>query len=104
MPDLPGGDDPISTAISVVILILALPILVLALIAGLEFLLVLVVLPFAILGRVLLGQHWTIEARLGWTPVWEEPAGSWSESGRAIQDVAAAIQQGHLPPRNLRSE
>lgn len=104
MPDLPTGDDPISMVLTVVILVLALPVLLLALIAGLEFLLVLLLLPFAILARVLFGQHWTIEARNGFTPVWEAPAGSWAESRRAIQDVATAIQQGQLPPRNITRE
>ena len=103
MPDLPHGDDPISMVLTVILLIICLPVLLLALVASLEFLLILLVLPFVVLGRVLFGQHWTIEARLDWTPVWEEPAGSWRESRRAIQDVAAAIQQGHLPPQNIAS-
>lgn len=102
VPTLPGGDDPISMVLTVVILIVCLPIIILALVASLEFLLILLVLPFAILARVIFGQHWTIEARRGFEPYWEEPAGTWRESGRAIQDVATAIRQGHLPPRNLR--
>ena len=104
LPNLPGGDDPISMVLSAIMLFLFLPVILLAVVAGLEMLLVLLVLPFALLGRMIFGRHWTIEARLDWTPVWEESAGSWSQSGRAIQDVATAIRQGHLPPRNLRPE
>ncbi len=104
MPELPSGDDPISMILTVIMLILCLPVLILALVASLEFLLILLLLPFVILGRIIFGQHWTIEARLDWTPVWEEAAGSWSDSGRAIQDVATAIQRGHLPPHNIPAD
>lgn len=102
IPDTPTlGDDPISLVIGGLLLILMLPFLLLTLVAGLEFLLLLLVLPFAILGRVLFGRHWTIEARQGWHPTWEEPAGDWTESRQAIQDVATAIERGHLPPSML---
>lgn len=104
MPTLPAGDDPISVALTILLLIICLPLLLLILVAGLELLLLLLVLPFAILARVLLGRHWTIEARRGWQPRWEEPAGSWHASGQAIRDVAAAIQQGHLPPTNVHQD
>lgn len=104
MPNFPAGDDPISLVITVVVLIVCLPLLILILVAGLEFVLLLLVLPFAILGRVLFGRHWTIEARRGWRPHWEEPAGSWSQSGRAIRDVAVAIEKGHLPPMNAQTD
>ncbi len=102
MPDTPAlGDDPISLVIGGIALILMLPFLLLVLVAGLELLLLLLVLPFAILGRVLFGAHWTIEARRGWHPSWEESAGDWVESRQAIRDVATAIEAGHLPPSTL---
>ena len=102
VPDTPVlGDDPISLVIGGIILILMLPFLLLLVVAGLEFLLLLLVLPFAILGRVLFGQHWTIEARRGWHPTWEESAGDWAQSRQAIRDVATAIERGHWPPSNL---
>lgn len=104
MPDLPSGDDPISMVLAMVMLILALPVLIVALVAGLELLVILLLLPFAVLGRMLFGQQWTIEARNGFTPVWEAPAGRWGQSRRVIRDVATAIQQGHLPPRNITRE
>lgn len=102
VPDTPVlGDDPISLVIGGIILILMLPFLLLLVVAGLEFLLLLLVLPFAILGRVLFGRHWTIEARRGWRPIWEEPAGDWAQSRQAIRDVATALERGHWPPSNL---
>lgn len=101
-PEFPTlGDDPVSAVIGIVLLILFLPVFLLILLAGLEFLVLLLILPFALLGRALFGQHWSIEARIGWTPVWEEPAGNWSQSGQAIRDVCTAIGAGHLPPTNL---
>ncbi|GAA1157679.1 hypothetical protein [Ornithinicoccus hortensis] len=101
MPNLPGGDDPISMTLTVIILILCLPIFVLVIVWGLEFLVLLLLLPFVVLARSVFGHQWVIEARKGWTPVWEEPAGNWAESAQAIRDVAAAIEQGNTPPANL---
>lgn len=100
-PNLPSGDDPISMVITVIMLVLFLPILLVVLLSGIELLLVLLVLPFAVLGRVLFGQEWTIEARHGWIPWWEAKAGDWRASGQAIRDVATAIEKGVLPPGNL---
>lgn len=104
LPDLPSGDDPVSAAISVIMLILFLPVILLVLLSGVELLLVLLIVPFAALARVLFGRQWTIEARRGWTPWWEARAGDWRQSGQAIRDVAAAIGKGVLPPPNIRDE
>lgn len=102
MPDLPAlGDDPISAVIGMIFLIIMIPFLILALIAGLELLLVLLVLPFAVLGRMLFGRHWMVEARRGFRPWFEIPAGRWSESTTKIHDISAAIQRGDLPPQNI---
>jgi hypothetical protein len=99
------GDDPVSTVIGAVFLVIALPFLVVALAIGLvalvELAAVLAVLPLALLGRVLLGRHWQVEARRGWQPYWEVEAGSWSASTERIHAVAAAIERGDLPPRTL---
>lgn len=103
MPDLPVlGDDPISAIIGLIFLIIMLPFLILALVAGLEILLVLLVLPFAVLGCILFGRHWTVEARKGFRPWFEMQAGSWSDSGLKIHDIATAIERGDLPPGNLQ--
>ena len=95
------GDDPVSAVIGIVLLVIALPFVVLALVAGVEFLLVLVVLPFAVLGRALFGRHWTVEVRRGWRPYWETLAGDWQESGLRIHATADEIRRGELPPATL---
>lgn len=95
------GDDPISVIIGIVALIVLLPFLVLVLIAGLELLLLLLVLPIALLGRVLLGRHWTVEVRRGWTPYAEEPAGDWQASGVRIHGLADEIRRGEMPAQTL---
>lgn len=104
MPSLPSGDDPISLAISAILLILFLPVIVLVLLSGIELLLVLLIVPFAALAKVLFGQQWIIEARRGWSPWWEAQAGDWRQSGQAIRDVATAIERGTLPPGNLEGQ
>jgi hypothetical protein len=75
--------------------------LVLGLFAGLEFLLVLLVLPFAVLGRMLFGRHWHVELRRGFTPWWEVEAGDWQASSVWIHQVADAVRRGVLPERTL---
>lgn len=95
VPSIGGlGDDPISMIIGLVLLVLVIPILILAIIVTLELLLLLLLLPFVILGRVVFGREWRVEVREGWTPVWDAPAGSWSESGRAITGVADGLRRG----------
>jgi hypothetical protein len=97
----PLGDDPVSAVIGLVLLIVALPFLVVALVAGLEFLLVLVLIPVAVLSRVVLGRHWTVVARRGWKSWWEEPAGDWQQSGVRIHELADAVRRGQVPPQNI---
>jgi len=103
VPDLPGGlgDDPISLVIGLVCLVILLPFLLLALVAGLELLLVLLVLPFALVGRVLFGRHWHVELRRGFEPWWEVEAGDWQASAVRIHEVADAVRRGVLPERTL---
>ena len=66
-PDIPGGgnlgDDPISLIIGLILFILVLPFLVIAGIALLEMLLLLLLVPFVIAGRILFGRQWRIEVR-----------------------------------------
>ena len=95
------GDDPISLVIGLVLLVVLLPFLLLFLLAGIELLALLAVLPLAILGRVLLGRHWTVEVRRGWRPWWEMGSGDWGTSRLQIHDIAAAVERGELPPRTL---
>lgn len=104
VPDLGAGslgDDPISMVIGLLLLIVLLPFLLLLLVAWMELLVLLAVLPLAILGRVLLGRHWTVEVRRGWRPWWETTSGDWSASRQRIHDIAVAIERGQTPPRTL---
>ena len=95
------GSDPVSAVIGVVALVIALPFIILALVAGLELLLLLLVLPFAVLGRVVLGRHWTVELRRGWRPWWEVEAGDWRASGLRIHEVAEQVRRGDTPPAEV---
>lgn len=99
--DFPLGDDPISAVIGTILLVIFLPILIAF---GLEFLALLVVLPIAVVGRVFFGRHWTIEARRGFLPVWEQKSGTWTESREQILAVASRIERGDLPPTTLRPD
>ncbi|MBF4161760.1 hypothetical protein [Nocardioides acrostichi] len=103
-PDLPVdglGDDPISMIVGVIALIILLPFIVIALIAAVELLLVLLLLPFAVLGRVIFGRAWHVELREGFKPYFEEQAGDWQASGLRIHSLADEVRQGHLPQRTL---
>lgn len=95
-PNLPLGDDPVSAVVGLLLLVIVLPFVLLF---GIELLALLLVLPFAVLGRVLFGRQWHIEARRGFTPQWEAPAGTWSASGERIREVAAAIERGEFARR-----
>ncbi|UMG93328.1 hypothetical protein [Nocardioides sp. TF02-7] len=102
-PDLPSGlgDDPVSAIIGLVFLVILLPFLLLVLVAGLELLVLLVVMPFAVGARIVLGRHWYVEVRRGWTPYLEEEAGDWQASGVLIHDLAARLERGDVPEPNL---
>ncbi|MFI5626573.1 hypothetical protein ACIA03_24155 [Nocardioides sp. NPDC051685] len=98
----PSGDDPISMILMVLWLVIALPILVVVvvvvLLTGIELVLLLAILPFAIGARVVFGRHWTVEVRRAFTPIHEERAGSWAASGVRITELAREIEAGHVPP------
>jgi hypothetical protein len=98
VPDLPSlGDDPISLVIGLVLLIVMIPVLLLALAAGLELLLLMLVLPFALLARVAFGRHWHVEVRNGFTYAYEVDAGGWRASAAAIREIADEVRQGRHP-------
>jgi len=104
-PDVPGGttlgDDPVSAVIGLVFLVILLPFLLLGLIAVLEALLLLAVMPFAVLVRVLFGRHWHVEVRAGFRPYYEVEAGDWRASTLRIHELAAALERGERPEENL---
>lgn len=105
VPDLPGGDDPISGTISMIILIIFAPIIALAvvltIVAAVEFLAILVLIPLLLLARILFGKHWVVEVRHGFTPWYEQAVGDWAASRKAIVVFADAIRRGDLPPRTI---
>ncbi|MET8521488.1 hypothetical protein [Nocardioides sp. NPDC004968] len=97
----PSGDDPISAILMVLWLIIALPILVVVvavmLLTGIELLLLLAILPFAVGARVVFGRHWTVEVRRSFHPIYEERAGDWRASGVRITELAREIEAGNVP-------
>jgi Na+-translocating ferredoxin:NAD+ oxidoreductase RnfD subunit len=70
---------------------------------GIEAVIILLVLPAAVLGRVLLGKAWTVEVRRGWSPYAEEKTGTWNDASIRINELAAQIERGDLPAQNLGS-
>lgn len=108
VPDLPGGDDPITGTISLILLILCAPIIALAvvltLVAAVEFLAILALIPLLVLARVIFGRRWVVEVRRGFTPWYEQAVGDWSASRTAIETFADAIRRGQLPPHTLGAE
>lgn len=102
VPSPPSGDDPISAILMVLWLVIALPLLIVGvavvLLTGIELLLLLAILPFAVGARVVFGRHWTVELRRAFTPIHEERAGSWAASGVRITELAREIEAGHIPP------
>lgn len=104
----PSGDDPISAILLVLWLVIALPIIVVVvgimLLTGIELVLLLAILPFAIGARVVFGRHWTVEVRRGFTPIHEERAGSWTASGVRIKELAREIESGNVPADTLTKQ
>lgn len=96
-----GGDDLLGAIVIGLIAAIVLPVVAVAVVAGVEFLLLLLLAPLVALARVALGRHWTVEARRGWTAWWEEPSGDWRASGRRIREVADEIERGRPPERTL---
>jgi hypothetical protein len=76
----------------------------LGLLAILELLVELVLLPFAVIGRAVFGLKWSVEVRRGWKPYTEETVGDWHGSGVRIQELANAIRLGDLPEQTLGVE
>lgn len=107
VPSVPGGggDDPISGAITLIILVIFAPVILVALgltiVAAIEFAVLFALIPVIALGRVIFGRHWIIEVRRGFEPYYEMHAGNWKQSGDRIRRIAEAISRGDLPPHTL---
>ncbi len=92
----PEADDLVGLALGVGLLVV-LAVVAPLLLPLLELVVLVLLLPFAVLGRVLLGRRWTIEVRRGWRPVHYELTGTWSEAGARITELAVALERGHGP-------
>lgn len=103
VPDFGVDDDLGIFAIIGLILfvIFVLPFLLLAFLVAAEFALILLVLPFAVLGRVLFGRRWHVELRRGWKPWTEVEAGRWTEATLTIHQLADAVRRGETPAPTL---
>lgn len=93
--DLPGGDDPISAVLSVLVLIVLVPVLLFLVVVVGELLLALLLLPLVVLLRVAFGMPWTIEVLDGkGTLRHHEPVRGWTASGMRIRQLAAELSAG----------
>lgn len=93
------ADDPVTWIALIVVSIVLAPVLIVlaaVLIAGLEFLLLLLVLPVAVLARVLFGRRWCVEVRRGRRLHQEVVGGDWQRSGLLVRDLASQIERGEL--------
>lgn len=100
----PDVDDlVVGIAIWLVVLTIAVlaPVVFSILFLPIEFVALVIVLPLAVLGRVLFGRKWHVELRRGWSPWTEVMAGDWRASGLTIHQVADAVRRGEVPPRTL---
>jgi hypothetical protein len=97
-------DDVVGLALLVVLVLIAVllvPLLLLPLLLVAEVVLLLLLMPFAVAGRVLLGRRWCVEVRRGWSPWMEQPAGDWGDSSVLIHEIADDIRRGVVPVRTL---
>lgn len=97
--DLVDGFGAVIASIALLIaLVFLVPVVLLVLLTGVEFLLLLLVLPVALIGRLVLGKHWQVEVRQGWKLRYEVDGGDWSQSRVVIDDLANRIALGQLEP------
>lgn len=111
LPFVDGGvsgfslpDDLMALAIAVVVgvvVLFVLPVLLFPFVVAAELLLLLLLVPFAVVSRVVFGRQWHVELRRGWTPWAEEPAGDWSSSATRIHELADRVRRGEPPARTI---
>ncbi|MDH2413687.1 hypothetical protein [Nocardioides sp. CER19] len=89
------GGAVAALAIGLVVLVL-LPIVALLMITGVELVLVLAVLPFAVAGRMVFGRKWWVQVRRGWRLAREEMVGDWQASGLRVHDLVDRIRRGEV--------
>ncbi|WP_460801057.1 hypothetical protein [Nocardioides pacificus] len=102
------ADDPIGCVIWLVGLVLVVPTLLLVAIglafSIIELALLVVLLPFAVFGRILFGRHWHVEVRHGFERIWETDAGNWGASREAIAANAELLRRDEHPAQRLVPE
>jgi hypothetical protein len=86
---------------AIVFLIFVAPVLLAIVFALAEWLIVLVVLPIAVAGRVIFGRKWHVEVRRGWRAWCEVEAGDWTASTVKIHELADAVRRGEVPERSI---
>ncbi|WP_147384871.1 hypothetical protein [Nocardioides cavernaquae] len=104
LPTDVGGDDfGLSLIFFAVVFVLFLvaPIVLVIFFAAFEVVLLLVLMPFAVLGRVVFGRHWHVELRRGWRAWTEIDAGEWRGSAMKIHEIADAVRRGEIPARTI---
>lgn len=96
-------DDPAGLVLVIVVVLIAVlgPFLLVPIFLAAELLLLLLLVPFAVVGRVVLGRRWCVELRRGWSPWAEHPAGDWRASTVRIHEMADAVRRGQLPLRTI---
>lgn len=97
-----GADLPVVGVVLLVIALLLLAVaavlfIVPAVIFLLELLIVAVIVGLGLLGRVLLGRPWTVEARRGDTESYEWKVSGWRASTDLVQTVADQLRTTGLP-------
>ncbi len=92
--DLSLGDDPISAIIGLVVLVLMLPVLVLALVVGLEFLLLLLLVPVWVVVRAVFGVPWILVVRRDRKVVHEEAVRGWRAAADRIEEIGTTLADG----------
>ncbi len=101
-PDLPipDGDDPISAALAVIGLIIAIPFLVVFTIALGELLILLALLPLLLLARIVLRRPWTVDVTRRGDLVASHQAADWASSRELKEELAAQAARGDLLPEH----
>ena len=100
MPSIGGGSDPISLILTVIGLIILIPVLIVLAAALIEFLLILLLIPIVLLGRIALRRPWIVEVLGPDDHYYTESVKGFAASGAHVKQIAQAIERGEVkaPP------
>ncbi len=87
----------VASVLGLLFLAFLAPVVLLVLLTGVEFFLLILLLPIAIVARFVLGKHWTVEVRQGRRLVYDVDGGGWAASGTVLNDLAEQIRLGGPP-------